>query len=268
MNRAGPNNFYMGRGGPNMYTGQGALHGQGIPHGKLMRMLRAYKTANRIDHREHLPIHHMKYLMEEGASGRGGFLPLAALIPLIASAASYLGPPLAAGAAGALGGYAVKKITGQGLSSKPIARPLLPAFLQYHPVHDTWTTGAGIGNLFKSLASKFGNLLSNKHVRRIGEASKNALVKSTVDALEELGTNKPTTTTAPKRAVGRQPTKRQPATKKQPTTKRPKSTAGTIVQTSLPEVSQPIPIVSQSNNVDPYQQMLLQGTGYHQYPRY
>lgn len=274
MNRA---NFYHGK-GPNFYAGRGALYGQGISHEKLRQMLRLYKTSNRLDPRESsLPLVHLAKLMHDGANGRGGFFPLAALIPLIGSALSGLGSAavaaapalaggLATGAAGALGGLAVKKITGSGLNNamqnEHVARVLLPRFLQYHD--GQWYTGTGIGDLFKSLAGKFGNLVKNKHIAKIGSAARDAVLNKTVETLQELGnakiagpvTKKKTTMTTTKRPA--------PMKKNTKPAKQKRETVQEIVQTSMPQTTAPVMTTTPSQMRNPYEEMLLRGTGYYQ----
>lgn len=277
MNIPGPSNFFHGSG--NYYGGNG------LRHNKMRQMLRHYKIRNGIDPRNDLPLHHYKYLFDEGATGRGGFLPLAALIPLIGEAVSFLGPALASGAAGAVGSLAVNKIAGRGLSATTLipsrkTRLWLPNnIVQYHAPTDSWLAGRGIGDFFRNLAGRVGGLLNNKHVKKIGSAARDSLVKSTVNALEEIVQPNDDETKVIRRTRKRTaiPDILPPVAKaarrtkiSTPTTKARKRVQKAIVNevveqipgTDIPTTATAIQAARQAIR-NPYEEMLLQGTGYH-----
>lgn len=122
----------MGRGnlGANMTHGAGfpgLTHDEiAIPESHVQRELQAYHELNRgmgpvrkDAFREPLNLTQLLHIIDvpHDKHLRGGFFPLAlgALLPLLGSVASAVGPPLLAGTAGALGKLAVDKITGSGI---------------------------------------------------------------------------------------------------------------------------------------------------------
>lgn len=189
-----------------MFHGDGVnmFHGSGIRDSELKTMLRHYKMANHLPVNEDLPAHHTLQLFSHGAEGRGGFLPFAALLPMLGSALSTIGPALATGAVGALGAAGtnalLNKLRGNGLP------------FMYHKGTESWHThGEGLADIFKKIIGKVGSLgakaIANNSVKKIGAAGRDALINQTISALEDYagGNKKPAAETPA-------PAKKKPST--------------------------------------------------------
>jgi hypothetical protein len=88
-----------------------------IPVAHMQHQLHDYKRHHRIPSGSKLPLDHTIHLLRHGAKHgtKGGFLPFAALLPLMGSALAAAGPSIASGLAGAASTYGLKKLFGNGV---------------------------------------------------------------------------------------------------------------------------------------------------------
>jgi len=166
---------FAGKGyGAPVFGGEIPPGGFMVPVDKMMHDLHLYKRAHNLSGRG-LPLDHTIHLLEHGAKHgtKGGFLPFAALLPLLGSAAAALGPA----AAGAATTYGLGKLFGNGLPP-----------LQYHKGSNSYILhGSGWKDVFKSLLKRAGIFAKGmwkshgKDIARAGAKHVTAKAKEALD---------------------------------------------------------------------------------------